>query len=168
MDLWFSENHTENVKFSLRVEQQLFSAESEYQRIDVFDSMEFGRVLVLDGDIMLTERDEFVYDEMITHVPMAVHPNPKNILVIGVGDGGVVKELTRYDSVESIDLVEMDPMVVEVCKKYLPNNACQLDNPHVHVHYENGLKFMRRHESEYDIIIIDSPDPFGPSEGLLT
>ena len=168
MDLWFSENHTENVKFSLRVEQQLFSAESEYQRIDVFDSMEFGRVLVLDGDIMLTERDEFVYDEMITHVPMAVHPNPKNILVIGVGDGGVVKELTRYDSVESIDLVEMDPMVVEVCKKYLPNNACQLDNPRVHVHYENGLKFMRRHESEYDIIIIDSPDPFGPSEGLFT
>ena len=168
MDLWFSENHTENVKFSLRVEQQLFSAESEYQRIDVFDSMEFGRVLVLDGDIMLTERDEFVYDEMITHVPMAVHPNPKNILVIGVGDGGVVKELTRYDSVESIDLVEMDPMVVEVCKKYLPNNACQLDNPRVHVHYENGLKFLRRHESEYDIIIIDSPDPFGPSEGLFT
>ena len=104
MDLWFSENHTENVKFSLRVEQQLFSAESEYQRIDVFDSVEFGRVLVLDGDIMLTERDEFVYDEMITHVPMAVHPNPQNILVIGVGDGGVVKELTRYPSVESIDL----------------------------------------------------------------
>ncbi len=168
MDLWFSENHTENVKFSLRVEQQLFSAESEYQRIDVFDSMEFGRVLVLDGDIMLTERDEFVYDEMITHVPMAVHPNPKNILVIGVGDGGVVKELTRYPSVESIDLVEMDPMVVEVCKKYLPNNACQLDNPRVHIHYENGLKFLRRHESEYDIIIIDSPDPFGPSEGLFT
>ena len=168
MDLWFSENHTENVKFSLRVEQQLFSAESEYQRIDVFDSMEFGRVLVLDGDIMLTERDEFVYDEMITHVPMAVHPNPKNILVIGVGDGGVVKELTRYDLVESIDLVEMDPMVVEVCKKYLPNNACQLDNPRVHIHYENGLKFLRRHESEYDIIIIDSPDPFGPSEGLFT
>ena len=130
--------------------------------------MEFGRVLVLDGDIMLTERDEFVYDEMITHVPMAVHPNPKNILVIGVGDGGVVKELTRYDSVESIDLVEMDPMVVEVCKKYLPNNACQLDNPRVHIHYENGLKFLRRHESEYDIIIIDSPDPFGPSEGLFT
>ncbi len=168
MDLWFSENHTENVKFSLRVEQQLFSAESEYQRIDVFDSMEFGRVLVLDGDIMLTERDEFVYDEMITHVPMAVHPNPQNILVIGVGDGGVVKELTRYPSVESIDLVEMDPMVVEVCKKYLPNNACQLDNPRVHIHYENGLKFLRRHESEYDIIIIDSPDPFGPSEGLFT
>ena len=149
MDLWFSENHTENVKFSLRVEQQLFSAESEYQRIDVFDSMEFGRVLVVGGDIVLTEREEFVYDEMITHVPMAVHTNPKNILVIGVGDGGVVKELTRYDSVESIDLVEMDPMVVEVCKKYLPNNACQLDNPRVHIHYENGLKFLRRHESEY-------------------
>ena len=168
MDLWFSENHTENVKFSLRVEQQLFSAESEYQRIDVFDSMEFGRVLVLDGDIMLTERDEFVYDEMITHVPMAVHPNPKNILVIGVGDGGVVKELTRYDSVESIDLVEMDPQVVEICRRYLPGNACRLDDSRVHIYFENGLKFIRRCEEKYDLIIVDSNDPFGPSEGLFT
>lgn len=168
MELWFSEKHTSDVQFSLRVDRQLYSAESEYQKIDIFDSREFGRVLVLDGDIMLTERDEFVYDEMIVHVPMAVHPRAENILVIGVGDGGVVKELTRYPWVMNIDLVEMDPMVAEACKKFLPNNACELENPRVHIHYENGLKYMRRHENEYDLIIIDSPDPFGPSEGLFT
>lgn len=168
MELWFSENHTKDVKFSLKVNKQLFSKESDYQQIDILDTYEFGRVLVLDGDIMLTERDEFVYDEMITHVPMAVHPKAENILVIGVGDGGVVKELAKYEQVKNIDLVEMDPMVVEACKKYLPNNAVELDNPIVKIHYENGLKFIRRWENHYDLIIIDSPDPFGPSEVFFT
>ena len=91
MELWFSEHHTPDVKLSLRVDKQLFSMESDYQRIDVFETPEFGRVLSLDGNIMLTERDEFIYDEMITHVPMAVHPEIKKVLVIGVGDGGVIK-----------------------------------------------------------------------------
>ena len=90
MELWFSEHHTPDVKLSLRVNKQLYSAKSDYQRIDVFDTKEFGRVLSLDGNIMLTERDEFIYDEMITHVPLAVHPNVKKVLVIGAGDGGVV------------------------------------------------------------------------------
>ena len=115
MDLWFSELQTANVKLSLRVERQIFSQQSEVQRIDVFESKEFGRILALDGQIMLTERDEFIYDEMITHVPMAVHKEAKNILVIGAGDGGVVRELTRYERLKEIDLVEMDPLVVEVC-----------------------------------------------------
>lgn len=168
MELWFSENHTPDVKFSLRVDRQLYSAQSDYQRIDIFESGEFGKVLVLDGDIMLTERDEFVYDEMITHVPMSVHPNATDILVIGVGDGGVVKELTRYPSVKKIDLVEMDPMVLQACSTYLPSNSSQLDDPRVHIHFENGLKYIRRFENAYDLIIIDSPDPFGPSEGLFT
>ena len=94
MELWFSEHHTPDVKLSLRVNKQLYSNTSDYQRIDVFDTDEFGRVLSLDGNIMLTERDEFIYDEMIVHVPMAVHPNIKKVLVIGAGDGGVVHELT--------------------------------------------------------------------------
>ena len=120
MELWFTERHTPNVKFSIKVDHQLYSGNSEFQRIDVFDSKEFGRFLTLDGYMMLTEKDEFIYHEMITHVPMAVHPNPKNILVIGAGDGGVVRELTRYSSVESIDLVEIDELVVEVSRKFLP------------------------------------------------
>jgi spermidine synthase len=168
MELWFSEHHTPNVKLSLRVNKQLYSKESDYQRIDIFDTPEFGRVLALDGNIMLTERDEFIYDEMITHVPMAVHPKIKKVLVIGAGDGGVVKELTRYEQVERIDLVEMDELVVEACRLYLPANACRLDDERVHIYYENGLKFIRRCEDEYDLIIVDSNDPFGPSEGLFT
>ena len=120
MDLWFSENHTKNVKFSVRVTKQLYSNKSEFQQIDVFESPEFGRFLTLDGYMMLTEKDEFIYHEMITHVPMAIHPNPKHILVIGGGDGGTVRELLKYDCVERIDLVEIDEEVVEVCRKYLP------------------------------------------------
>lgn len=168
MEFWFSERHTPDVKFSLRVNKQLYSEESEYQRIDVFDTPEFGRVLALDGNIMLTERDEFIYDEMMTHVPMAVHPNIRRVLIIGAGDGGVVRELTRYDQIERIDLVEMDESVVEACRRYLPGNACRLDDRRVHIYYENGLKFIRRKEDEYDLIVVDSTDPFGPSEGLFT
>jgi spermidine synthase len=146
----------------------LYSKQSDYQRIDVFDTAEFGRVLALDGNIMLTERDEFIYDEMIVHVPMAVHPNIQKVLVIGAGDGGVVRELTRYDQITHIDLVEMDELVVEACRQYLPGNACRLDDERVHIYYENGLKFIRRCEDRYDLIIVDSNDPFGPSEGLFT
>ena len=100
MEMWFSEFHTPDVKHSIRVNRQLYSKQSDYQRIDIFETPEFGRVLTLDGNVMLTERDEFIYDEMITHVPMSVHRSAKDILVIGAGDGGVVRELTRYDRVE--------------------------------------------------------------------
>lgn len=168
MAFWFSEYHTPDVKLSLRVEKQIYSKTSSYQQIDIFDTPEFGRVLALDGNIMLTERDEFIYDEMIVHVPMAVHPGVTKVLVIGVGDGGVVRELTRYEQITCIDLVEMDEAVAEACRMYLPANACRLDDQRVHIYYENALKFIRRCEAEYDLIIVDSNDPFGPSEGLFT
>ena len=168
MELWCSENHTPDVKLSLRLDRHLYSVQSDYQQIDVFESREFGRVLALDGNIMLTERDEFIYDEMMAHVPMAVHPGIRNVLVIGAGDGGVIKALTRYDRIESIDLVEMDPLVLDVCRKYLPGNACRLDDERVHIYTGNGLKFIRRCENKYDLIVVDSTDPFGPSEGLFT
>ncbi len=168
MELWFSEYHTPDVKHSIRVNRHLYSKKSDYQQIDVFETPEFGRVLTLDGNVMLTERDEFIYDEMITHVPMAVHPKIQDVLVIGAGDGGVVKELTRYESVQRIDLVEMDPQVVEVCRAYLPENACRLDDSRVHIYYDNALRFIRRCSDKYDLIIVDSTDPFGPSEGYFT
>lgn len=117
---------------------------------------------------MLTERDEFIYDEMITHVPMAVHPDIKDVLVIGAGDGGVVKELARYKSVRRIDLVEMDSMVIEACRAFLPENACRLDDSRVHIYYDNALRFIRRCKEEYDLIIVDSTDPCGPSESYFT
>ena len=105
MEMWFSEFHTPDVKHSIRVHQHLYSRKSDYQQIDIFDTPDFGRVLALDGNVMLTERDEFIYDEMITHVPMAVHPCIKDVLVIGAGDGGVVRELARYEQIQRIDLV---------------------------------------------------------------
>lgn len=168
MDLWFSENHTTDVRLSIKVDKQLYSAQSEFQRIDVFESKEFGRFLTLDGFMMLTEKDEFIYHEMITHVPMSVHPNPKKVLIIGAGDGGVVRELVQYACVEHIDLVEIDELVIEAAKKYLPLTASKLDDPRVHIHIEDGLKYIRFCENEYDLIIVDSTDPFGPGEGLFT
>lgn len=168
MELWFSEFHTPDVKHGIRVNRHLYSQKSDYQQIDIYDTPEFGRVLTLDGNVMLTERDEFIYDEMITHVPMAVHPNVQDVLVIGAGDGGVVRELARYNSIRSIDLVEMDAQVVEACRQYLPENACRLDDERVHIYFDNALRFIRRRKAQYDLIIVDSTDPFGPSEGYFT
>ncbi|MBQ8979308.1 MAG: polyamine aminopropyltransferase [Oscillospiraceae bacterium] len=168
MELWYSENHTKDAKMSIRVEKQLYSGQSEYQRIDVFESNDFGRFLTLDGIMILTEKDEFIYHEMITHVPMAAYPDIKRVLVIGAGDGGTVRELTRYKGIEHIDMVEIDEQVVDVCREYLPQTACKLGDIRVHLHFEDGLRFVRRREDEYDLIIVDSTDPFGPGEGLFT
>ena len=163
MDLWFTEKHTDDVNFTIKVKKQLYSGKSYYQEIDVFDTYEFGRVLVLDGFVMLTEKDEYIYHEMVTAVPMAVNPDIKSVLVIGAGDGGTIRELTRYDTIEKID-----EQVVQVCKEYLPQTACKFDDERVNLFFEDGLKFVRRKENEYDLIIVDSTDPFGPGEGLFT
>jgi spermidine synthase len=168
MDLWYTENHTEEVRFSIKIDRQLISMQSDFQRIDVFESKEFGRILTLDGYLMVTEKDEFIYHDMITHVPMATNPNIKNVLVIGAGDGGTVRELLRYDTINHIDMVEIDEAVVKVCKEYLPLTACGLTNPRVQLYFEDGLKFVRSQEGKYDLILVDSTDPFGPGEGLFT
>ena len=168
MELWFSEYHTKGVKYSIKVDKQIFSTKSDFQKIDIFYSKELGNILTLDGFLMVTEKDEFVYHEMITHVAMAVNPGIKNILVIGAGDGGTIRELTKYKTVERIDMVEIDEEVVTACVKYLPQTACKLSNRRVYIFYEDGLKFVRKKKNEYDLIIIDSTDPFGPGEGLFT
>ncbi len=168
MELWFTEKHTEDVRFSIRVEKQLCSVQSPFQRIDVFDSKEFGRILTLDGFIMVTEKDEFIYHDMIVHVPMATNPKIKNVLVIGAGDGGTVRELTRYPTLERIDVAEIDEAVVSVCREYLPKTACRFDDPRVRLYFEDGLRFVRSQVDRYDLIIVDSTDPFGPGEGLFT
>lgn len=168
MELWFTEKNTDDVNFSIRVKKQLYSEKSYYQKIDILDTYEFGRVLVLDGFIMLTEKDEYIYHEMVTHVPMAVNPDIKNVLIIGAGDGGTLRELARYDTIENIDMVEIDGQVIEVCKEFLPQTACRFDDPRLNLYIEDGLKFVRRKSGEYDLIIVDSTDPFGPGEGLFT
>jgi len=168
MDLWFTEYYTKNARFSIKIDKHVISVESDFQRIDVFDSYIFGRILVLDGFLMLTEKDEFIYHEMMTHIPMAVNPKIRDVLVIGAGDGGVIRELTKYDFIERIDMAEIDKLVVDICKKYLPQTACKLDDKRVNIYYEDGLKFVRNKHNEYDLIIVDSTDPFGPGEDLFT
>ena len=168
MDLWYTEQHTENVRFSIKVEKQLHSEQTEFQRIDILESKEFGRFFTLDGLMMVTEKDEFIYHDMIVHVPMATNPSIKNVLVIGAGDGGTIRELTKYKNIENIDMVEIDKRVVEVWKEYLPQTACKFGDERVNLFFEDGLKFVRNKENEYDLIIVDSTDPFGPGEGLFT
>lgn len=168
MELWYTEEHTDKVRFSIKVDEQLYSGKSDFQRIDVFKSEEFGTFFTLDGLMMVTEKDEFIYHDMIVHIPMATNPNIKNVLVIGAGDGGTVRELTRYETIEKIDMVEIDKLVVDVCRKYLPQTASKLDDPRVTLFFEDGLKFVRSVENKYDLIIVDSTDPFGPGEGLFT
>ena len=168
MELWFSEMHTPSVKFSIKVDRQLCCEQSKYQRIEIFSSPEFGRFLTLDGFMMLTEKDEFIYHEMITHVPMAVHPHAENILVIGAGDGGVARELAKYPQIKRIDVAEIDNEVVRLCKAFLPKTAVGFEDSRVNIFYEDGLKFVRGKENTYDIVIVDSTDPFGPGEGLFS
>lgn len=167
-DLWYSEYHTPNVRFSIKVSKQLHCEQSDYQSIAVYDSPEFGRFLTLDSVMMLTNRDEFIYHEMITHIPMAVNPDIKTVLVIGAGDGGVARELAKYKSIEKIDVVEIDPRVVAVCKEFLPETACGFSDPRVTLHYQDGLKYIRGLENACDLIIVDSTDPSGPGEVLFT
>lgn len=117
---------------------------------------------------MVTEKDEFIYHDMITHVAMATNLDIKNVLVIGAGDGGTVRELTRYESIEKIDMVEIDELVVRASKEYLPITASKLDDPRVNLYFEDGIKFVEGKENTYDLIIVDSTDPIGPGEGLFT
>lgn len=168
MELWYTEQHTDSVRFSIQVDHQILSKQSDFQRIDVFQSPEFGKFFTLDGLIMITEKDEFIYHDMIVHIPMAVNPDIKKVLVIGAGDGGTIRELCRYATVEHIDMVEIDEEVVNVCKEHFPSTTVSLNDPRVNLYFEDGLKFVRSKKNEYDLIIVDSTDPFGPGEGLFT
>lgn len=168
MELWYTENQTQNVNFSMKVKSHLYSAQSEFQKIDIIDTYEFGRVLAIDNWTMVTEKDEFIYHEMITHVALATNPEIKNVLVIGAGDGGTVRELTRYNNIENIDMVEIDELVVKASIEHLPFTSNKLSDPRVNLYFEDGIKFVKGKENLYDLIIVDSTDPIGPGEGLFT
>ncbi|MEA4853415.1 MAG: polyamine aminopropyltransferase [Christensenella sp.] len=165
---WFYEYFTDHAKFGIEIKEHLVDTQSKFQKIDFYDSYEYGRFFTLDGFIMMTERDEFIYHEMIVHVPMAVCPNTRRVLIIGGGDGGVVRELTRYKTIEQIDMVEIDEKVVSLCREYLPQTAAMLSDPRVHLHFEDGAAFVRDTKEKYDLIIVDSTDPIGVGEGLFS
>ncbi|TCT16712.1 spermidine synthase [Natranaerovirga pectinivora] len=168
IDLWYTESHTENVRFSIKINKHFHSETSEFQKIDFFESTEFGTFFTLDGLMMVNEKDEFVYHDMISHVPLAVNPSVKKVLVIGGGDGGTARELTRYESIERIDMVEIDEAVVRACQKYLPLTASKLEDSRVNLYFEDGVAFVKDKKDEYDLILVDSTDPIGPGEGLFT
>lgn len=168
MELWYSEHYSDNAKFSIKVDKQLHREESKFQRIDFFESKEFGQFFTLDGLMMVTEKDEFIYHDMITHVAMATNPGIKKVLVIGAGDGGTVRELTRYKTIEKIDMVEIDERVVRLCEEYIPVTASKLTDERVSLYFEDGIEFVRNTKEKYDLIIVDSTDPIGPGEGLFT
>ncbi len=168
MELWYTEKHTDTVDFSIKVKKHFYSETSPFQQIDFFESEEFGTFFTLDGLMMVNEKDEFVYHDMITHVAMATNPEIKRVLVIGGGDGGTVRELTRYAHIEKIDMVEIDEMVVRACQEYLPLTSSKLTDPRVTLYFEDGLKFIHGKENVYDLILVDSTDPIGPGEGLFS
>ncbi|KAK4358229.1 hypothetical protein RND71_023839 [Anisodus tanguticus] len=160
--LWPGEAH------SLKVEKILFQGKSDYQNVMVFQSSTYGKVLVLDGVIQLTERDECAYQEMITHLPLCSIPNPKKVLVIGGGDGGVLREVSRHSSVEQIDICEIDKMVVEVAKQFFPDVAVGYEDPRVNLHIGDGVAFLKNVPAgTYDAVIVDSSDPIGPAQELF-
>jgi spermidine synthase len=169
MPLHFSEVYPE-VKsiFESELKKVLYSMQSPYQQIDIIETYSFGKVLLLDGMIMLTEKDEFVYHEMISHVPLFVHPEPKNILIIGGGDGGTVRECLKHPEIQKIDLVEIDQMVTQACLKYTPSLSETLFAEQVSCIFQDAVKFVKKSNNKYDIIIIDSTDPINVGEGLFT
>lgn len=167
MSIFFSERHTDDVCFSFKV-KPLISTYSEFQKIDIYDTEDFGRVLVMDERVMLTEKDERIYHEMITHVAMAVNPEIKDVLIIGGGDGGALRELARYETIRKIDMVEIDELVPRLSREYLPHLASAFDDPRFSLIIADGLKYVRTTDQTYDLIIVDSTDPFGPGESLFT
>jgi spermidine synthase len=167
MDLWIKETQIENAAMTYKVKETLHTEKTEYQELAILDTYEFGRMLVLDGIVQTTIRDEFVYHEMITHIPLFTHKNPKKVLVVGGGDGGVIREILKHKSVEKAVLCEIDDRVVELSKKYLPEISCGLDDPRAEVFIGDGIKYVLDRKNEFDVIIVDSTDPFGAAEGLF-
>jgi len=165
--LWFTELQTNQMAISLQIKETLHLEKSEYQEISVVDTYEFGRMLLLDGIIMTTIKDEFVYHEMISLPALNTHPNPKNVLVIGGGDGGAIREIVKHPKVEKAILCEIDGQVIEVSKKYLPEISCALNDPKVEVVVEDGIKYIQENKNKFDVILVDSTDPIGPAVGLF-
>jgi spermidine synthase len=168
MDLWYTEKHSENVGITLKVSKGLFSGRSEYQQLDIVETLEYGRMMLLDGLVMLTERDEFIYHEMISHPALFTHPDPKKVLVIGGGDGGTIREIVKHPGVEKAVLCEIDGLVIEKSIELFPSVASALTgNSLVEVKVADGLAYIREHAEEFDIIMVDSTDPIGPAVGLF-
>ncbi|MDA8440752.1 MAG: polyamine aminopropyltransferase [Peptococcaceae bacterium] len=168
MELWYTEKQTPTHGITSKISQTLHREQSEFQDIAVIDTDQFGRMLVLDGMVMTTIQDEFVYHEMISHIALNTHPNPENVLVIGGGDGGAIREIVKNPKVKKATLVEIDGRVIDVSKEYLPEIAeALMGNAKVEVKVEDGIKHINEVANMYDVILVDSTEPIGPAVGLF-
>lgn len=171
MNLWVTEQEADHIRTGWAVTEVLFSGRSEFQTVDVVETKAYGTMLLLDGLVMITDADEFIYHEMISHIPLCLHPNPKRVLVIGGGDGGTVREILKHKSVEEVILCEIDDMVIEQSKRFFPQVADCLKpgfDPRVKVRVGDGVAFVKELKNEMDVILVDSTDPIGPGEGLFS
>jgi spermidine synthase len=166
-NLWFTEVHKDHYGICLRIKETLYQKQSRYQFIEVMETYSFGRLMVLDGAIMLTERDEFVYHEMLTHVPLCAHPEPRDVLIIGGGDGGTLREVLKHPSIRRVDLVEIDEEVVEAARRFFPTLTTGLEDPRTRLLFQDGIEFAKHQREEYDAVLVDSTDPVGPAVGLF-
>ena len=149
-------------------DKPLYSAQSKFQKVEILSSEGLGNILTLYELMMTTEKDEFFYHEMIVHIPMCSHPCPESVLVIGGGDGGTVREVLRHKTVKNVELCEIDGLVIEASKKFLPTIAGKLDDPRVKIFVEDAIEYIKDKKACYDVVLIDSTDPMGPGEGLFT
>ena len=166
MDLWVTERQ-QNFSLSLKVKETLYRDTSPYQEILIADTYGYGRVLILDNTIQTTEKDEFFYHEMLTHVPLCAHTCPEKVLIIGGGDGGAVREIVKHETVKKIVHVEIDRKVVEACQKHLPLHNPEPENEKIELHIADGIEFVKNVREPFDVIIVDSTDPVGPAENLF-
>ncbi len=167
MELWYTEKQTDKFGITAKVKQTHHTETTEFQQLDMIETEEWGNMLVLDGMVMTTERDEFVYHEMVAHVPLFTHPNPEHVLVVGGGDGGVIREVLKHPSVKKATLVEIDGKVIEYSKQYLPSIAGALDDVRVEVKVGDGFMHIAESKNAYDVIMVDSTEPVGPAVKLF-
>ncbi|WP_392454715.1 spermidine synthase [Chryseomicrobium aureum] len=165
---WYTEKQTENFGITMKINKTLHVEQTEWQFLEMAETAEWGNMLFLDGMVMTSQKDEFVYHEMVAHVPLFTHPNPENVLVVGGGDGGVIREVMKHPKVKKATLVDIDGKVIEYSKKYLPEIAGELDNPRVEVIVGDGFMHIAKSENEYDVIMVDSTEPMGPAVDLFT
>ncbi|MGB0454410.1 MAG: polyamine aminopropyltransferase [Bacteriovoracaceae bacterium] len=166
-DLWIEEKHSDYLGNRYKVEKVLFSGQSQFQKVDVVETKGHGKMLLNDGLVMVTERDEFIYHDMIAHVPLFVHPNPQKVLVIGGGDGGTAREVLRHPKVKKCVMVEIDEMVVNACKEHIPQTSSVFSHQLLDLKIEDGLKFVKETKEKFDVILVDSTDPIGPAQPLF-
>lgn len=167
MDMWLKENQISDPVLHYKFTKTLLNKKTPFQELTIVQSETLGNMLLLDGIVQTTEKDEYVYHEMITHIPLFTHPNPRKVLVVGGGDGGTIREVLKHPSVEKAVLCEIDEEVIKASKEFLPTISCALDNPKCEIFIGDGIKYVHEHKNEFDIIIIDSTDPFGAAEGLF-